>query len=294
MDPNKLFIGNLPYDANESDIRQLFAEFWGVPVDVVEERIESIKVIRDWKTGKSKGFGFLQFYEPMVATSTMVSMNQAKNKKGGWKIKGRTVRLDQGKRNREEEEKELQRKKAEKEKKKREREERERMARADFHLDEEGKVIHDALVAVDVDGVQDSEEEDGMMSEDDMITFMEKGGLRGVMPLTMETAGFLGIEGMYEDDDDDVDEDYYSEFYGDNGYNDDDWNGGDLDEEEDASLENFVFDGDFEAEYNPNEYEALSEEEEAEMKQMNREQRRAAEKKRKKRKLPFKGFGTPN
>ena len=145
-------------------------------------------------------------------------------------------------------------------------------------------------------GVQDSEEEeeDGMMSEDDMITFMEKGGLRGVMPLTMETAGFLGIEGMYEDDDDDVDEDYYSEFYGDNGYNDDDWNGGDLDEEEDASLENFVFDGDFEAEYNPNEYEALSEEEEAEMKQMNREQRRAAEKKRKKRKLPFKGFGTPN
>ena len=58
-------------------------------------------------------------------------------------------------------------------------------------------------------------------------------------------------------------------------------------------MENFVFDGDFEAEYNPNEYEALSEEEEAEMKQ-NREQRRAAEKRRKKRKLPFKGFGTPN
>ena len=254
---------------------------------MVEERIESIKVIRDWKTGKSKGFGFLQFYEPMVATSTMVAMNQAKNKKGGWKIKGRTVRLDQGKRNREEEEKELQRKKAEKEKKK-----RERMERAD--LDEEGKVIHDALV--DVDGGEEEDEEDGMMSEDDMITFMEKGGLRGVMPLTMETAGFLGIEGMYEDDDnDEVDDEYYSEFYGDNGYNDEDWKGGDLDEEEDGEeLENFVFDGDFEAEYNPNEYEALSEEEEAEMKQMNREARRAAEKKRKKRKLPFKGFGAPN
>eukprot|EP00984_Skeletonema_dohrnii_P015175 scaffold6502_cov184-Skeletonema_dohrnii-CCMP3373.AAC.4 len=91
------------------------------------------------------------------------------------------------------------------------------------------------------------------MSEDDMITFMEKGGLRGVMPLTMETAGFLGIEGMYEDDEED--DDYYSEFYGDNGYNDEDWNGGDLDEEEDTEdLENFVFDGDFEAEYNPNEW----------------------------------------
>ena len=283
MDPNKLFIGNLHFDATESDIRQLFADYWGVPVDVVDERIESIKVIRDWKTGKSKGFGFLQFYEPMVATSTMVSMNQAKNKKGGWKIKGRSVRLDQGMRNREEEEKELQRRKAEKEKKK-----RERMARAD--LDEEGKVIHDALAGVDG---RSGEEEEGMMSEDDMITFMEKGGLRGVMPLTMETAGFLGIEGMYEDDEED--DDYYSEFYGDNGYNDEDWNGGDLDEEEDTEdLENFVFDGDFEAEYNPNEYEALSKEEEAEMKQMNREQRREANKRRKKRKLPFKGFGSPN
>lgn len=286
MDPNKLFIGNLPYDADEDDIRSLFAEFWGVPLEVVEERIESIKVIRDWKTNKSKGFGFLQFYEPMVATSTMVSMNQGKNKKGGWKIKGRSVRLDQGQRNREEEEREIQRKKAEKERKRREREQK-------MELDEEGQVIHDALVAAGEE--EEEEEEDGMMSEDDMITFMEKGGLRGVMPLTMETAGFLGIEGMYEDDDDDVDEDYYSEFYGDNGYNDDDWNDGDLDEEDDGEeLENFVFDGDFEAEYNPNEYEALSEEEEAEMKQMNREQRRAADKKRKKRKLPFKGFGTPN
>jgi hypothetical protein len=289
MDPNKLFIGNLHYDATESHIRELFATYWGVPVDVVDERIESIKVIRDWKTGKSKGFGFLQFYEPMVATSTMVSMNQAKNsgsdkkRGGGWKIMGRTVRLDQGVRNREEEEKEIQRKKAEKEKKK-----KERMARAE--LDEEGKVILDALEGVD--GVSDKkeEEEDGMMSEDDMITFMEKGGLRGVMPLTLETAGFLGIKGMYEDDDEE--DEYYSEFYGDNGYNDEDW-GVDLDDDEE-DLENFVFDGDFEAEYNPNEYEALSEDEEAEMKKMNREQRRAAEKRRKKRKLPFKGFGTPN
>lgn len=42
MDPNKLFIGNLHYDATESHIRELFATYWGVPVDVVDERIESI------------------------------------------------------------------------------------------------------------------------------------------------------------------------------------------------------------------------------------------------------------
>ena len=53
-----------------------------------------------------------------------------------------------------------------------------------------------------------------------------------------------------------------------------------------------MYDGVFEEMYNPNEYESLSDEEEAEIAKMNREQRRAAEKKRKKRKLPFKGFGS--
>ena len=52
-----------------------------------------------------------------------------------------------------------------------------------------------------------------------------------------------------------------------------------------------TYDGVFEEMYDPNEYEGLTEEEEATMAKMNREQRRAAEKKRKKRKLPFRGFG---
>ena len=312
IDPNKLFIGNLPYDATEHDIQELFAKVWGVPLSAVDERIESIKIIRDWKTGQSKGYGFLQFYEPMVATSTMLSVNQAKNGGngdtdgnknkgrgkgrggGGWKIKGRVIRLDQGQRNRDEEEAELKRKREEKKKRKQQQREKEVI------LDEEGMVIHGALEGVEGLDNDDEEEEEGMMSEDDMITFMEKGGLRGVMPLTMETAGFLGIEGLYDDDDDDddgIDDEYYSEYYSDNGYNDEDWGGLDEDDgdEDDEDLENFVYDGDFEAEYNPNEYESLSKEEEEEMKQMNREQRRAAEKRRKKRKLPYKGFGAkPN
>jgi hypothetical protein len=103
------------------------------------------------------------------------------------------------------------------------------------------------------------------------------------MPLTAETAGFLGIEGLYEDDDD-----YYTEFYNENGYSDEDY--GDIDEEDDDD-ENFVYDGVFEEMYNPKEYENLTEDEEKALKDMNREQRRAAEKRRKKRKLPFKGFG---
>ena len=135
-----------------------------------------------------------------------------------------------------------------------------------------------------------------MMSEDDMIAFIEKGGLKGVMPLTEETAGFLGIEGLY-DDDEDVDEGYFEEYYAENGYDDDDFNvdidkAGDDDDEDEDDDEELVYDGVFEEMYNPNEYEGLSDEEEEEMVKMNREQRRAADKKRKKRKLPFKGFGT--
>ena len=61
---------------------------------------------------------------------------------------------------------------------------------------------------------------------------------------------------------------------------------------DDDDKEELVYDGVFEEMYNPNEYESLSDEEEAEIAKMNREQRRAAEKKRKKRKLPFKGFGS--
>jgi hypothetical protein len=52
-----------------------------------------------------------------------------------------------------------------------------------------------------------------------------------------------------------------------------------------------VYDGVFEEIYDLNEYEGLSEEEEARIARINREKRRAAGKRRKKRKLPFRGFG---
>jgi len=285
VDPNKVFIGNLPFTATEDDVSKMFATHWNIPINSVNERIESIKIIRDWKTNQSKGYGFIQFYEPMVATSAMESINKGK----GLKINGRRIRLDQGKRKPNEEEERLKRLKQKEKKKK-----LKALEMQEDELDEEGRVILDGINSA----VSDNEEEvveEGMMSEDDMIAFIEKGGLKGVMPLTEETAGFLGIEGLY-DDDEDVDEGYFEEYYAENGYDDDDFNvdidkAGD-DDEEDEDNEELVYDGVFEEMYNPNEYEGLSEEEEEEIAKMNREQRRAADKKRKKRKLPFKGFGS--
>ena len=284
VDPNKVFIGNLPFTATEDDVSTMFATHWNIPINSVNERIESIKIIRDWKTNQSKGYGFIQFYEPMVATSAMESINKGK----GLKINGRRIRLDQGKRKPNEEEERLKRLKQKEKKKK-----LKALEMQERELDEEGRVILDGINSAVSDKDEEEVVEEGMMSEDDMIAFIEKGGLKGVMPLTEETAGFLGIEGLYDDDED---EGYFEEYYAENGYDDDDFNvdidkaGDDGDDEEDD--EELVYDGVFEEMYNPNEYEGLSDEEEEEIAKMNREQRRAADKKRKKRKLPFKGFGT--
>ena len=284
MDPNKVFIGNLPYDATEADVSALFADHYNMPLEAVGDKLESIKIIRDWRSGKSKGYGFLQFYEPMAATSAMESINKGTGK--GWRIKGRRIRLDQGQRTPNADDERAKKKKQKEKESKKEKERRE--------LDEEGRVIHAVLEGVEgADAV--AEEDEGLMSEDDMITFMEKGGLRGVMPLTEENAGFLGLKGLYDDGEeegyDEIDD--LEEYYNENGYRDGDFDAAlDVAGGEEGEEQELVYDGVFEEEYNPNEYEGLSKEEEEKLQVMNREQRRAAEKNRKKRKLPFKGFGS--
>ena len=48
---SKLYVGNLSYDVNSSDLEQLFAQYGTV---------QSAEVISDRDTGRSKGFGFVQ------------------------------------------------------------------------------------------------------------------------------------------------------------------------------------------------------------------------------------------
>jgi hypothetical protein len=255
----------------------------------------------------------------MAATSAIVDINTNSRTGGGLIVGGRKVRLDQGKRKpNENNPKEMKRKEKEERKKS-------KLLLAVNELDDEGRVIYSALGGNDNidDDLMDVESEmkenntqdnnnkkGGSMSEDDMIAFMERGGLRGAMALTEETAGYLGVKGLYvdddtgdDDDDDDDDENAldYAKYYNENGYRDTDYSD-DIDDIDDDDMEEdddgteLVYDGVFEEMYNPNEYESLTDEEAEEYAKMNREQRRAAEKKRKKRKLPFRGFGkdTPN
>lgn len=90
VDPNKIFVGNLPFDADEDEVLSWLVDNLGGKMGK-HNNIESFKLIRDWKTGKSKGFGFVNFMDPMYATSAMSFLK-------GKKLRGRFINLHQGKR----------------------------------------------------------------------------------------------------------------------------------------------------------------------------------------------------
>lgn len=48
----KLYVGNLSYGSTEDDLRDLFGQFG---------EVASVAVIKDRETGRSKGFGFVEF-----------------------------------------------------------------------------------------------------------------------------------------------------------------------------------------------------------------------------------------
>jgi len=55
----KLFVGNLPYAANETDVQNFFADN-GVTID-------SVTVMRDRFTGQARGFGFVEINDDAAA-----------------------------------------------------------------------------------------------------------------------------------------------------------------------------------------------------------------------------------
>jgi cold-inducible RNA-binding protein len=56
----KLFVGNLPYSANETDVQSFFSDA-GVVVD-------SVTVMRDRFTGQARGFGFVEINDDAAAS----------------------------------------------------------------------------------------------------------------------------------------------------------------------------------------------------------------------------------
>ena len=63
----RLFVGNLPYGASESDIETFFAQA-GVTVDAVN-------VMRDRFSGEARGFGFVDINDAAAATKAVEACN---------------------------------------------------------------------------------------------------------------------------------------------------------------------------------------------------------------------------
>jgi RNA recognition motif-containing protein len=82
----KLYVGNLPYNTSEDDLRTLFSQYGNV---------ESVAVITDRDTGRSKGFGFVEFPDDSEAKNAIqalsgqqyggraLTVNEARPKTGG-------------------------------------------------------------------------------------------------------------------------------------------------------------------------------------------------------------------
>ena len=71
----KIYVGNLPYDMTEQDLRQEFEAFGGV---------DSVNVIVDRQSGRSKGFAFIEMVSKSEAEAAITGLS-------GKTIKDRTL-----------------------------------------------------------------------------------------------------------------------------------------------------------------------------------------------------------
>ena len=63
----KLFVGNLSFSIGEAELRQLFEQKGGV---------ESVTVMRDADTGRSRGFGFVEMSSEEAAQKAIKELNE--------------------------------------------------------------------------------------------------------------------------------------------------------------------------------------------------------------------------
>ena len=75
----QIYIGNIPYDKTEEDIRELFGQYG---------EVTSVKYINDKETGRFRGFGFVQMNS---ADEAKEAITELENKEYG----GRTLRVNE-------------------------------------------------------------------------------------------------------------------------------------------------------------------------------------------------------
>ena len=76
-----IYVGNIPYNASEEDLGNLFAEYGTVT---------SVKIIINKHTGRSKGFGFVEMANETEGDKAVESLD-------GHDLSGRNLRVDKAK-----------------------------------------------------------------------------------------------------------------------------------------------------------------------------------------------------
>ncbi len=73
-----IYVGNLSYEVTEEDLKEAFEGFG---------EVETVKVLKDNYTGRSKGFGFVEMSNNADAQSAINGLNDKE-------LKGRTLKVN--------------------------------------------------------------------------------------------------------------------------------------------------------------------------------------------------------
>ncbi len=63
-----IYVGNLNYKVKEDDLKAVFEDYG---------QVESVKIITDKMSGRSKGFGFVEMQDETEARSAMEALNES-------------------------------------------------------------------------------------------------------------------------------------------------------------------------------------------------------------------------
>ena len=74
-----IYVGSLSYDVTEEDLKQAFEVFG---------EVESVRIIKDMRSGRSKGFGFVEMPGKAQAQSAIDGLN-------GKELKGRNLNVNE-------------------------------------------------------------------------------------------------------------------------------------------------------------------------------------------------------
>jgi RNA recognition motif-containing protein len=74
-----IYVGSLSYDVTEEELKRVFEAFGDV---------ESVRIIKDMTSGRSKGFGFVEMPGRSGAESAIDGLN-------GTELKGRSIKVNE-------------------------------------------------------------------------------------------------------------------------------------------------------------------------------------------------------